>query len=56
MTPLAWSWPAAGDGDDGDVVDLHGLLEQTVEEEPASRFCTSRAARTTSERVSLSVA
>src|SRR6266536_1374400 len=46
MTPLVCSWAAAGDRGDGDVVDLHGLLEQAVEEEAA----LARAAAVEAER------
>jgi hypothetical protein len=35
MTPLALSWAAADDRGERDVVDLHCLLEQAVEEEAA---------------------
>src|SRR6266498_2861400 len=35
MTPLACSWPSAGDCDDGNVLDLYGLFEQAVEEQAA---------------------
>ena len=46
MTPLVRSSAAAGDRGDGDVIDLHGLLEQAVEEEAA----LARAAAVEAER------
>jgi hypothetical protein len=37
MTPLGCSWASAGDRADRDVLDLHRLFEQTVEEETRER-------------------